>query len=425
MAAKAQSRVLSKNVRKIEDVQPGVRRASYSIKGVPGLRLVVHPTGRKVWFSVYQVGKGRSRQRRWQEIGPFNLLGSNDGAVVNLEDAIKTATGHQIDAQKGIDPKSPKKFSDLFNSWLEQHAKKKLDRWMDEQARYRRQLEKPFGQRLVSEIERKDVREVRDQVAEGSGPIESNRVVSLFNRVLNWAVDEDHAKFNPAARLKKIGEEKRRERVLSNEEIVRVWTELDAALAVDEAKGGLNSADLAAAEATRRALKLLFVTGQRRGEVIGMRKDELDLTEGDAWWSLPGDRTKNGLPHRVPLTDLAVVVLNEAIEASGASKFVFPSHRSSKDAAIRPDAVTKALKRLCKRMEPEVIGLGPHDIRRTVGQNMRKLGVSVEDRGYVFNHISGAKAKVTSWNYDPGEHDEEKRAALEKWERELSRIIGR
>lgn len=169
-------------------------------------------------------------------------------------------------------------------------------------------------------------------------------------------------------------------------------------------------------------MKLLVITGQRRGEVIGIRKDELDLTEGDAWWTLPGERTKNGLPHRVPLTEMAVAVVGEAIDASGTSKFVFPSHRT--DGAIIPDAVTKALQRMCRRMKPRIEGLGPHDIRRTVGTTMRKLGISVEDRGHVFNHVSGAKSKVTSWNYDAGEHDDEKRAALSKWERELRRIVG-
>jgi hypothetical protein len=79
---------------------------------------------------------------------------------------------------------------------------------------------------------------------------------------------------------------------------------------------------------------------------------------------------------------------------------------------------------MCKRMNPKIEGVGPHDIRRTVGTTMRKLGISVEDRGHVFNHISGAKGKVTSWNYDAGEHDGEKLVALEKWERELIRLVS-
>ena len=86
--------------------------------------------------------------------------------------------------------------------------------------------------------------------------------------------------------------------------------------------------------------------------------------------------------------------------------------------------MTKMLGRLCsKKMKPKIEGLSPHDIRRTIGTAMRKLSVSVEDRGHVFNHVSGAKSKVTSWQYDAGEHDVEKRTALEKWERELRRVL--
>jgi integrase len=250
---------------------------------------------------------------------------------------------------------------------------------------------------------------------------------------MNWAVDEDRAKFNPAARLKKVGEEQRRERVLTPDEFKRLWHELDQPLVVDlrqegekhnpNRKGGLTLADLQAAVATRRAIKLLMLTGQRRGEVIGIEKTELDLADNtDAWWTIPGARTKNGLPHRVPLTQLALDVLNDALGDSGDSEYVFPSGKT--DDAIRPDAVTKQLQRTCRKMAPKIEGLGPHDIRRTIGTTLRKMGVSVEDRSYVFNHVSGAKAKVTSWNYDAGEHDDEKRRALLLWEAELKRIVG-
>ncbi len=269
------------------------------------------------------------------------------------------------------------------------------------------------------------MREIRDKVVESGGPIESNRVIALFNRIMNWAVNEDRAKFNPAARLNKVGDERRRERVLSNDELRRLWAVLDRPLVVDHDNGGLTEADLEAAVAVRRALKLLLVTGQRRAEVSGMRKEELDLTEANAWWNIPGARTKNRLPHRVPLTNTAVGIVKEAIAASYESEFVFPSAKTATlGSPIRADAVTRQLQRLCKKMSPPIEGLGPHDFRRTCGTEMRKLGVSVEDRGHVFNHVSGAKSKVTSWNYDAGEHDAEKRRALKSWERELRRIVG-
>ena len=410
-------KVLSRNVKVIAAVRADQRRTSYSIRGERGLRLVVHPTGRKVWFYLYQIGKGTSRKRRWHEIGTFPEF--------TLADACKVAGGVRTEVAKGGDPADAKTFEELFHLWLREHAQKRLATWKDEEARYVRHLQPGIGSRPYIEIERKDVREVRDKVLQQSGPIESNRVVALFNRVMNWAVDEDRAKFNPAARLKKVGDERRRERVLTNDELGRLWAELDRPLVVDHEYGGLTQCDLAAAVAVRCAIKLLIVTGQRRAEVIGMAKEELDLSEGNAWWNIPGTRTKNRLPHRVPLTRTALVLLRAAIEASGDGGFVFPSTEATTHGLpIRADAVTRQLQRLCKKMKPRIEGLGPHDLRRTCGTEMRKLGVSVEDRSYVFNHVSGAKSKVTSWNYDAGEHDVEKRRALEVWERELRRVVG-
>jgi integrase len=420
---------LARNDRVIDRAPPKAKKQTFSIKGANGLRLVVHPSGKKVWFSYYQLGKGKTRKQRWIEIGEY----SNHPEGWTLDKAIEENKTNQAKASTGIDPQAPTTFDELFKAWLGEHAKKQLRTWADEERRYSYQLKKPLGDKLIADIERKDVREIRDNVADNSGPIESNRVVALFNRVMNWAVDEDRAKFNPAARLKKIGEEQRRERILSPDEFRRVWHELDQTLVVDarpkgadhdsSRKGGLTDTDLEAAVATRRAIKLLMLTGQRRGEVIGIERTELDLTDKqDAWWTIPSDRTKNGLPHRVPLTPLAIEVIEEAVEDAGNSPYLFPSGKT--DGAIRPDAVTKQLQRLCRRLEPRIEGLGPHDIRRTIGTSLRKLGVSTEDRAHVFNHISGAKAKVTSWNYDAGEHDDEKRRALELWQGELRRIVS-
>jgi integrase len=420
--------ILPRNSKYISRLSASDKRENHTIKGCKGLYLALHPTGRKVWFSVYQLGKGNSRKRVWQEIGEYS--DHEDGWT--LDKAIAENKAVQAKASTGADPQAPTTFGELFKAWLEEHAKKQLDTWSDEERRYGLHLKRALADKLIADIERKDVRDIRDTVLEKAGPIQSNRVVALFNRVMNWAVDEDRAKFNPAARLKKVGEEQRRERVLTPDEFKRLWHELDQPLVVDSRpkgqkhdsnrKGGLTDTDLQAAVATRRAIKLLMLTGQRRGEVIGMRKDELDLVDTDAWWTIPKERTKNGLPHRVPLTQLALDVLAEALDASDDSPFVFPSGKT--DGAIRPDAVTKQLQRTCRRMEPRIEGLGPHDIRRTIGTTLRKMGVSVEDRSYVFNHISGAKAKVTSWNYDAGEHDDEKRRALKLWESELNLIVG-
>jgi integrase len=217
--------------------------------------LVVYPSGRKVWFYVYQIGSGAARKRRWHEIGTFPEF--------TLAEACSIAAGLRAEVAHGGDPEEAKTFGELFEVWLEGHAKKKLATWESEEARYKRHLQATLGATRYSEIERRDVREVRDAVMESAGPIESNRVVELFNRVMNWCVDEDRAKFNPAARLKKVGDERRRERVLSNDELRRLWAELDRPIAVDHESGGLTVADLAAAVAVRCALCAQALDGDR------------------------------------------------------------------------------------------------------------------------------------------------------------------
>ena len=94
------ARLLPKNVKAIEAAKPEAKRASYSIRGERGLRLVIHPTGRKVWFALYQLGRGASRQRRWQEIGTFPEF--------SLAEACKEAGQVRTEVAKGGDPEAPK-----------------------------------------------------------------------------------------------------------------------------------------------------------------------------------------------------------------------------------------------------------------------------------------------------------------------------
>ena len=53
-------------------------------------------------------------------------------------------------------------------------------------------------------MKRADIGSLRDKVAKTGGPIASNNVLILVNRVLNWAVDEGLIEFNPASRLRKV-----------------------------------------------------------------------------------------------------------------------------------------------------------------------------------------------------------------------------
>ena len=106
---------------------------------------------------------GNSRQggsRHWHEIG--------DAGDIPLPKACEKAAAVRVELTNGNDPKGAKTFGELFEAWLEGHGKK-LSTWKDEESRYHMHLAAALGSRPIAKIERKDVREVRDNVAENAG----------------------------------------------------------------------------------------------------------------------------------------------------------------------------------------------------------------------------------------------------------------
>src|SRR5690606_25912905 len=116
---------------------------------------------------------------------------------------------------------------------------------------------------------------------------------------------------------------------------------------------------------TRFALKIMLTTGQRAGEVLSAKWSEFDLEGG--WWTIPAEKAKNGLAHRVPLTAFAISLLNEI---SNDSEFLFPSPRG--ESHIEVNALAQAV-----RINLPTLGVPkftPHDLRRTAASHMTGNG---------------------------------------------------
>lgn len=147
---------------------------------------------------------------------------------------------------------------------------------------------------------------------------------------------------------------------------------------------------------------------------------ELTLSDIAPIWIIPGERSKNGQPNRVPLSPLAVQLIKEARELSPEGDWLFPS--ATGNGPIDPHAPTKAL----DRARP-VIGLEDfriHDLRRTAATRMAELGISPHTISLVLNHVSARRGTVTGKVYNQYSYDREKREAFEKWGRRLIEIIS-
>ena len=82
-----------------------------------------------------------------------------------------------------------------------------------------------------------------------------------------------------------------------------------------------------------QALAFAILTAARKGEVLGARRDEIDLAERT--WTIPGDRMESGRTHRVPLSTAALAILKPLHEARE-SEFVFPGQPPARPSDVTP-----------------------------------------------------------------------------------------
>lgn len=377
------------------------RRTSYYSASIPGLTLEIMPTGKKTWRFRYRTVGGRKGETRAYTIG--------DGSSISLGEAIDKA--REIKAAIQLDGRDPHKerairgetFGDLFDDWLDRHAKPKKKSWPHDEALYHRHIRSRLGNKSVADIKRADVGHALDDIARSATGTQANRAQSLISAILNWAVNEGRLEHSPTFRLPKRALESPRERVLNPNEVRLFWKGLD------DGPVGLEIV---------RILSLALLLGQRRSEITEVRKSELVLEGSEPVWVIPGSRTKNGMIHRVPLPNAALKIFTSAVADSG-TPFVFPG-RGTEERAISPHAVTRAMARLT--LELGIENATVHDLRRTVGTNLARLGVSKDIRARILNHVDGVRS-VTDAVYNQHEFMAEKRAALELWEAELKRIM--
>jgi integrase len=233
-----------------------------------------------------------------------------------------------------------------------------------------------------------------------TAPIAANRLLELLVRLFNFAIDRELLDANPCARVQKPGgRESSRDRVLSPDEIRELWNALDRQWFTEQ---------------TAAALRLILVTAQRPGEVVSIRREDLDLSEG--WWTIPAERAKNGLAHRVPLNGRARETLESLPDVS---PWVFPS--PGRDQHIHRDALAIAIRRARQRhTDPlKIEDFSPHDLRRTAASHMASVGVERFVIGKLLNHVEPGVTKV----YDRHSYDAEKKKAMDKWARMLSSIL--
>ncbi|MGH7562894.1 MAG: tyrosine-type recombinase/integrase, partial [Gemmatimonadota bacterium] len=137
----------------------------------------------------------------------------------------------------------------------------------------------------------------------------------------------------------------------------------------------------------------------------------------DGAWEIPAENTKANRAHRVPLPALALRILEELKPVTGKSAYVFETSSRRKKGPIR--WVSHATARI---REGCGFHFRAHDLRRTCGTGMARLGVDRLTIAKALNHKS-ADASVTAI-YDRYAREPEVRDAFERWSAHLEGVLA-
>ncbi len=370
MAKKNVIHFTNTSVRALEnkDRKQGV---TYSDDEIKGFVVMVFPSGSKTFYYVKRI-TGRVEKIK---IGRFPDL--------SVDNARKEATKLSAAVAEGENPQDAKRsfnkeitFRELHTWFIDTYAKhhKAESSVKEDIGLFNRHLT-DWGTRKLSNITEHDVFMKHKSIGADKGKYAANRALELIRAMFNKAIELGRWKGKNPARGTKKFKETSRDRFLQADELQRFFE----ALSEEE-----NST-------ARDYIIMSLLTGQRKGNVLAMRWDEINLNRAE--WRIP--KTKNGDPLTVHLSPQAIGIL-EARKADTDSEWVFPG--TGRTGHLQDPK--KAWQRILARAE--IKDLRIHDLRRTLGSWQTAMGASGFIVGKSLGHKSmQATAVYARLNLDP------------------------
>jgi integrase len=407
----------------------------------PGLYVSITTAG-VATFSVKLTAKGTGKQ-------PTGWLGIYNPETFTVEDArsrvyaLKARGGTEIaealHERRTRQTKQGKTVAEIIEErieWIKTEVRKedgemrpRIETWANVASHLRRFIKPRLGKKLASAVTKNDIAALSNDIVAGKLGVPSTSNARHMRRaasgLFNWAAEagRDYVSASPCVNLPKLDTEHPRTRVLRPEEIRIFWH-------------GLDRSDLPWDRKTRLALKFELVTMLRSWELLGAQRSEFFELDGDnPRFDVPSKRVKKRRVIQQPLSDLALEILNEAMEEG--KQHVFASKYG--DQPMSRQIMATALRGTTSKGKVKTPGIcatlglapfTPHDLRRTAATLAGDLGFDDAWIAKCLDHAASKKAEVvvptvTGKVYNHSKRMKEKRAVLDGVAAELRRIIGR
>jgi integrase len=412
-------------------------------KTLPGFGVRVSAKGRKTWIATYRVSGKPVMQTLGTTIAPAPNR-DRGGTLPDLKDARDAARAAMNKAKSGVHPVEERRnaakaaaaekaaaeaaakeavegrFEVVVERFLKEHVARKCSPGYAGEVRriFEHDIMPRWRDRAVRSITKHDVNELLDYKATtrqrprkgttGGAAIQANRTLTRLRTFFGWCAANDLIDADPSAGVLLRGKERSRDRHLSEDEILWFWRGAEAA--------GWPYGPI---------FKLLMLTGQREGEVAGMRWTEIDLA--NKVWVIPRERTKSDRAHVVHLSALARDIIDALPRMTG--DLVFPSRvgkpiTSFGKPHLRLCAAMTAQKQ--KAIGDDAAEIAPwivHDLRRTAATVMaERLKVAPHVADKILNHAAREAGTVAAV-YNRAAYLDERRAALEALGRYVESLV--
>jgi integrase len=337
-----------------------------------GVRVGKH---RKAWV----ITKGEDRQRI--TIGRYPSM--------SLAEARK-------EAKKLLADDTPRSTRITFSKAYEEYKAVISSKKPRTQRDYNRMLGKhlaPLHKKQLPEITYEDVTSITNELSES----ERNHCLAVGRTFFKWCVRPPR-RYIPHSPLEgvEVKQGKKRKRTLKPEEIVPVWRASER----QQYPHGV-------------IVRLLLLTGQRRGEIANLRRPWIN--EKERIITLPEWVTKNGKEHTFPYGDMTADIL-ESVPRRNSTDLLFPSVRSDE----RPVSGWSKFK---KQMDDGVGGWTLHDLRRTFRTIHAEIGTPSHIGERLINHVAAVQTDVEAI-YDVYKYLPEMRTAMAAYEGHLSKLLA-
>jgi len=338
--------------RSIDALRPAETAYRLSDQRCTGLAVRVAPSGIKTWDLAYRIrGSRKTRRLSLGRVSDVSLEKARDRAN-KLTSAART--GRDLIAEeeeRRAAAASRLTVGQLIELYVKRRVAGRLRTAKEIESRLKRALS-PIMERHAEDIRRRDLRELFDQCADQGIEREAERRRQTVGAMFRWALSQDIVETDATAGLKSYDPGTPRDRVLTVEEIERLWKWFDS-----------NGIPPVVAD----ILRLELLTGARCGEISGLSAEEINQNE---WiWTLPAVRSKNKRPRVTPL----VGAVRRIIEARLSIVQQGPLFRGETGAALSSSHIGHHL--LTRLDKLPIEKFTTHDLRRTVATQLTEMAI--------------------------------------------------